>query len=78
MNTQACGFEMLYQEGRSREEASNIGFDGSSTAVSVLLVRATHRPQRDFTGQSAKGRSATRYRIHQIHKQYSGGWLFSG
>ncbi|KAF8263515.1 SGT1 protein-domain-containing protein [Lactarius quietus] len=26
----ACGFEMLYQEGRSREE---IGFDGSSTAV---------------------------------------------
>ncbi|KAN0125412.1 SGT1 domain containing protein [Lactarius tabidus] len=26
----ACGFEMLYQEGRSREE---IGFDGSSTAA---------------------------------------------
>jgi hypothetical protein len=38
MTTQACGFEMLYQEGRSREEMSNIGFDGSST-VSVLYSK---------------------------------------
>ena len=78
MTTQACGFEMLYQEGRSREELSNIGFDGSSTAVSVLLVRASHVSQRDFTGPSAKGRSATRSRIHQIYQQYSGSRLFSG
>ena len=37
---QACGFEMLYQEGRSREK---IDFDGSSTAVSILLVQAYHK-----------------------------------
>jgi hypothetical protein len=39
MTTQACGFEMLFQEGRSREEISNVVFDGSSTAVSILQFK---------------------------------------
>jgi hypothetical protein len=64
ITTQACGFEMLYQEGRSREE---ICFDGSSSAVSILLVQASRSSQRDYPGPDAKGRSATRSRIHQIH-----------
>ena len=74
ITTQACGFEMLYQEGGSREE---ISFDGSSSAVSILLVQASRSSQRDFPGPDTKGRSATRSRIHQIHEQYSGSRLFS-
>ena len=73
--TQACGFEMLYQEGRSREE---IGFDGSSIAVSIRLVQVSRSSQKEFPGPSTKGRSATRSRIPQIHEQYSGSRLFSG
>jgi hypothetical protein len=76
ITTQACGFEMLYQEGRSREE---IGFDGSSTAVSILiLVQVSHNSQRDFPRPGAKGRFATRSRIYQIRKRYSDSRLFSG
>lgn len=75
ITTQACGFEMLYQEGRSREE---IDFDGSSTTVTILLVQASHNSQREFPGPGAKGRSAMRSRIYQIRKQYSGSRLFSG
>ena len=72
---QACGFEMLYQEGRSREE---IDFDGSSTAVSILLVQAYHNSHRYFPGPGAKGCFATRSRIYKIRKQYSGSRLFPG